>query len=408
MVTTGLVHVAGEVTTAGLRRHPQHRPRDDPRHRLRLLEQGLRRRAPAASRLDRRAVPGHRPGRRHRLREPHRRRRPARQAGRRRPGPDVRLRLRGHPRADAAADLPGAPAGRAPDRGPQVRRGRLPAPRRQDPGHHRVRRRQARSGSTPSCCPPSTPPTSRWSGLLAPDIAEHVDRAGPRRAGRRRHRPGHQRLPAAGQPDRPVRDRRPDGRRRPDRPQDHRRHLRRHGPPRRRRLLRQGPVARSTAPRPTRCAGWPRTSSPPGWPAAARCRSPTPSARPSRSACTSRRSAPRAPRSTRSRARSPRCSTCGPAAIIDDLDLLRPIYQPTAAYGHFGRTSAPGVRDGFTWERTDRVEAAAGRRRRLSRPPCGTGDDASPDRPAVPPRRSPPACGRRGQRRRCHEIDLGA
>ena len=44
------------------------------------------------------------------------------------------------------------------------------------------------------------------------------------------------------QPDRQVRDRRPGRRRRPHRPQDHRRHLRRHGPPRRRRLLRQGPV----------------------------------------------------------------------------------------------------------------------------------------------------------------------
>jgi S-adenosylmethionine synthetase len=41
-----------------------------------------------------------------------------------------------------------------------------------------------------------------------------------------------------------------------------------------------------------------------------------------------------------------------PAAIIRDLDLLRPIYKPTAAYGHFGR-ELPG----FTWERTDRVEA---------------------------------------------------
>ena len=45
-----------------------------------------------------------------------------------------------------------------------------------------------------------------------------------------------------------------------------------------------------------------------------------------------------------------------PAAIIEDLDLLRPIYSPTAAYGHFGRTSAPGVKNAFTWERTDRVE----------------------------------------------------
>jgi S-adenosylmethionine synthetase len=39
-----------------------------------------------------------------------------------------------------------------------------------------------------------------------------------------------------------------------------------------------------------------------------------------------------------------------PAAIIRDLDLLRPIYQPTAAYGHFGRELPD-----FTWERTDRV-----------------------------------------------------
>jgi S-adenosylmethionine synthetase len=41
-----------------------------------------------------------------------------------------------------------------------------------------------------------------------------------------------------------------------------------------------------------------------------------------------------------------------PKAIIETLDLRRPIYKPTAAYGHFGR-SGPG----FTWERTDRAEA---------------------------------------------------
>jgi S-adenosylmethionine synthetase len=39
-----------------------------------------------------------------------------------------------------------------------------------------------------------------------------------------------------------------------------------------------------------------------------------------------------------------------PAAIIRDLELLRPIYQQTAAYGHFGRELPD-----FTWERTDRV-----------------------------------------------------
>ncbi|WP_461025118.1 methionine adenosyltransferase [Trueperella pyogenes] len=40
-----------------------------------------------------------------------------------------------------------------------------------------------------------------------------------------------------------------------------------------------------------------------------------------------------------------------PAAIIHDLDLLRPIYAATSAYGHFGRNNPD-----FTWERTDRVE----------------------------------------------------
>ena len=45
-----------------------------------------------------------------------------------------------------------------------------------------------------------------------------------------------------------------------------------------------------------------------------------------------------------------------PAAIVADLDLLRPIYRRTAAYGHFGRTDAPGVDGAFTWERVDRVD----------------------------------------------------
>ena len=38
-----------------------------------------------------------------------------------------------------------------------------------------------------------------------------------------------------------------------------------------------------------------------------------------------------------------------PAAIVRDLDLLRPIYRTTSAYGHFGRP-------GLTWEATDRAE----------------------------------------------------
>jgi S-adenosylmethionine synthetase len=39
-----------------------------------------------------------------------------------------------------------------------------------------------------------------------------------------------------------------------------------------------------------------------------------------------------------------------PAAIIRDLDLRRPIYRKTAAYGHFGRSD-----QGFTWEETPRL-----------------------------------------------------
>src|SRR6185503_20726312 len=41
-----------------------------------------------------------------------------------------------------------------------------------------------------------------------------------------------------------------------------------------------------------------------------------------------------------------------PRAIIDQLDLLRPIYRETAAYGHFGRK-------GFPWEKTNRAKQIA-------------------------------------------------
>ena len=58
-----------------------------------------------------------------------------------------------------------------------------------------------------------------------------------------------------------------------------------------------------------------------------------------------------------------------PAGIIESLDLRRPVYGPTAVYGHFGRDG-----DGFTWERLDRVESL---RRHLP----GKGG-AAPRRPA--------------------------
>ena len=41
-----------------------------------------------------------------------------------------------------------------------------------------------------------------------------------------------------------------------------------------------------------------------------------------------------------------------PKGLINMLDLKRPIYRTTAAYGHFGRSG-----DSFTWERTDKADA---------------------------------------------------
>jgi len=43
-----------------------------------------------------------------------------------------------------------------------------------------------------------------------------------------------------------------------------------------------------------------------------------------------------------------------PKGIIQMLDLLRPIYSKTAAYGHFGRSEPE-----FSWEKTDKAEALA-------------------------------------------------
>jgi S-adenosylmethionine synthetase len=43
---------------------------------------------------------------------------------------------------------------------------------------------------------------------------------------------------------------------------------------------------------------------------------------------------------------------CRPGALTRELNLLRPIYQKTAAYGHFGRTDAD-----FFWERTNKADA---------------------------------------------------
>ena len=109
---------------------------------------------------------------------------------------------------------------------------------------------------------------------------------------------------------------------------------------------------RSTAARPTSRATSRRTSWPPSSRGAARCRSRMRSASPSRRRHADdlrhRRGGGREDRQGRLAAvRLP------PGGLIETLDLRRPIYRPTAAYGHFGREKS------FTWEKTDKSSALA-------------------------------------------------
>ena len=84
----------------------------------------------------------------------------------------------------------------------------------------------------------------------------------------------------------------------------------------------------------------------------AKSRSPTRSVSPTRSRCWSTPSAPRPTASlSRGQEGSSTNTSTWPAAILRDLDLRRPIYEKTAAYGHFGRDDQD-----FTWERTDKAD----------------------------------------------------
>ena len=231
------------------------------------------------------------------------------------------------------------------DRGPQERQAALPAPRRQEPGHGGVRREPtSRCASMPSSSPPSTPRRVTNEELHA-DILKHVIQAVlPGQVARREHQVPHQ-------PHWPLRHRRPHGRHRPHRPQDHRRHLRRHGPSRRRRLS-----AARTRPRSTARAAYMARYIAKNIVAAGladRCEVQLAYAigvaEPVSVLVDTFGTGKRA----RSEARptwSARTSRSRPKGIIESLNLRRPIYQKTAAYGHFGRTEPE-----FTWEATDKA-----------------------------------------------------
>ena len=346
LVTTGLVVVAGEVTTDEYVPVADIVRRQGARDRLRLVEEGLRRRLLRRPGRDRRAVVRHRAGRRRRLRGACRRSTdPLDRQGAGDQGLMFGYACDETPGADAAADHHRPPAGRA---AVAVRKDGTMAYLRPD-GKTQVTIEydgDRPSASTPSSSPASTPATSISTPCSTPDIKKHVvdevlstSTSTPATTACSSTRPAGSRSAARwatrGLTGRKIIIDTYGG-------------MARHGGGA---FSGKDPSKVDRRPR-TRCAGWPRTSSRPVWPAGARCRWPMRSARRSRSASTSTASAPRRSRSTHIRDAVLEVFDLRPAAIIRDLDLLRPIYALTAAYGHFGRELPD-----FTWERTDRVDA---------------------------------------------------
>ena len=120
---------------------------------------------------------------------------------RRRPGPDVRLRLQRHARVDAAADRLGPPHSQSPDRGPPEGRGRLAAARQQEPGDDRIRRPPAGADRHRGGFDPAQPGRGQQRDSQLCDQPDH--QAEPAEGfDQRRDQVPHQ-------PDRPFRRRRP-------------------------------------------------------------------------------------------------------------------------------------------------------------------------------------------------------
>ena len=193
-------------------------------------------------------------------------------------------------------------------------------------------RTACRCGCAPCSSRRSTRPSIDLETLIKPDLIEHVI---------------HPLLPAQfaddefdvlRQPDRQLRARRSARRHRSHRPQDHRRHLRRHGPPRRRRVLGQGPdegrpLGRLRGALGRQARRRRRRGEALRDPGGVRDRRRPAGVDHGRDVRHAKRSTRRA-----SSAAVREVFDLRPAAIIRDLDLRRPIYKRTAAYGHFGRT----------------------------------------------------------------------
>ena len=208
---------------SGLR---QDRAQDRARNRLQPHRHRLRRQQVRGADRDRAAIARYLAGR-------HRGRGPAQGAGRRRPGPDVRVRLRRDAGADAAADRAGASADGEPLPS-SATRGRRDFLRPDGKSQVTVRYVGGRPVGI-STVVVSTQHRREVGHATVREamIEELIKKTIPEQFLTSRH--GHPR-----QSDRQLRDRRSAWRLRADRAQDHRRHLRRLRPPRRRRVLRQG------------------------------------------------------------------------------------------------------------------------------------------------------------------------
>ena len=220
----------------------------------------------------------------------------------------------------------------------------LPAPRRQDPGQLSTTRTAGRCGSTTVLISTQHQPAIDLETLLMPDLRDHV--IIPSLPARARHDDGYAIL---ANPTGPLRARRPHA----DTGLTGRKiivdtygGMARHG---------GGAFSGKDPSKVDRSAAYAarwvaKHVVASGAASAARSRSPTPSAWPGRSRCWSRPSAPRRSTPTRSPRRCDEVFDLRPAAIVRDLDLRRPIYKTTAAYGHFGRPDKE-----FTWEVTSRL-----------------------------------------------------
>ena len=325
-----------------LRGDPQDRPGDDQVRGLRPRVLRIRRQHLRGHGLHRRAIARHRPRRQPGDGGPVGRRRRPRPGGGGRSGDDVRLRLRRDGRPDAYAHLAGPPPGPPPGRGSQGRRDAVPAARRQDAGHHRVRGQ------------PSGPARHGADLDAAPARDRHRHAPGPRSAGVRDPAPTATRLrrrslPAAVQSDGYLRAGRPPRRHRPHGAQDHRRHLRRDGPPRRWRLLRQGPhqggpLGRLRHPPGGQGGGGGRPGPPVRAPGGVRHRQGPARVRPRRNVRDGDRRPGHPAFPDPGALRPPPGGHHRPARSAP-ADLRK-----TAAYGHFGRTDKE-----FTWEQVGDV-----------------------------------------------------